>query len=97
MGGYTQCGHFKKLSVVRGKWQSTLPLARCKTPRAKAAYRWLYEFNMTYRYFVGLHRGVLNAVAAGERTELFEPTHKLLLEHPGIEVAAFPFLYPWAR
>ena len=33
-GGYTPCGHYKKLSVVRGKWRSTLPLSRCQTPRA---------------------------------------------------------------
>ena len=54
---------------------------------------------MTYRHYCGVHRGILAAYRAdfSTRKTLFDFTHRLLLERPGMEVAAWPLLYPWGR
>ena len=73
---------------------------RCSTIKAKAARLWLYENNMTYRKYYDLHRSILNdfnSTHPSRRMELYEPTHSLLMKLPGIEVAAWPILYPWSR
>ena len=54
---------------------------------------------MTYRHDCGVHHGILVAYRGGfsARTTLFDFTYRLLLERPGVEVAAWPLLYPWSR
>ena len=91
--------NLKKLSVTRGRWEERTAEDRCSTPRARAAWRWLYENNMTYRGFCDRHRIILANYhhEFGRRSSLYEMTYKLLLEMPGLEVAAWPFLYPWSR
>ena len=54
---------------------------------------------MTYRHFYEMHRSILWNHKAGTRTDLYEKTSMLLAEKSmyGLEVAAWPILYPWAR
>ena len=54
---------------------------------------------MTYRHFYELHRSILKNYKAGNRPELYEKTSVLLVDKSmqGLEVAAWPILYPWAR
>ena len=54
---------------------------------------------MTYRGFCDRHRIILANYhhEFGRRNSLYEMTYKLLLEMPGLEVAAWPFIYPWSR
>ena len=89
--------NYKKTVISRGLWYDTLAEKRCTTAKARAARLWLYENNMTYREYYNLHRSILNNYKSGARKELYEPTHSLLLKLPGIEVAAWPILYPWSR
>ena len=67
--------------------------------KAKAARLWLYESNMTYRHFYEMHRSILKSYKNGDRADLYEKTSNLLDNRSmhGLEVAAWPLLYPWAR
>ena len=89
--------NYKKLSIVMARWEDTLSEKRCLTRRSMAARRWLYDNNMTYRHFSGIHRVVLVEHASGARKSLYVSTYDLLMKYSGIEVAAFPILYPWSR
>ena len=91
--------NWKKLSITRGRWEDELAEHRCTSAKAKAARLWLYENNMTYRHFYELHRSILKNYKAGNRTDLYEKTSMLLVDKSmqGLEVAAWPILYPWAR
>ena len=72
---------------------------RCRSRKAMAARRWLYENNLTYRRFYEFHRSVLVNYKSGHRKTLYEPTCSLLVGKgmEGLEVAAWPILYPWSR
>ena len=85
--------------MSRGRWFEELAEHRCSSTKAKAAWRWLYENNMTYRHYCGVHHGILVAYRGefSARKTLFDFTYRLLLERPGVEVAARPLLYPWSR
>ena len=91
--------NWKELSISRGRWEDRLAEARCVSDKAKAARLWLYENNMTYRRFYELHRAILVNYKAGTRTDLLEKTSSLLAgkDMQGLEVAAWPILYPWSR
>ena len=67
--------------------------------KAKAARLWLYENNMTYGRFYERHRAILVQHKAGTRADLFDKTSSLLAgkDMHGLEVAAWPILYPWSR
>ena len=54
---------------------------------------------MTYRHFYEMHRSILKSKKAGTRSDLYEKTSVLLVDKSmqGLEVAAWPILYPWAR
>ena len=91
--------NWKKLSITRGRWEDELAEHRCTSAKAKAARLWLYHNNMTYRHFYELHRSILKNHKAGDRPELYEKTSVRLVDKSmqGLEVAAWPILYPWAR
>ena len=91
--------NWKKLSITRGEWESELAEVRCRSDRARAARLWLYDNNMTYRHFYDMHRSILVQHKNGDRPDLFEQTHRLLADKTmcGLEVAAWPILYPWSR
>ena len=92
--------NYKKLSITMARWEESLPQDRCTTARSRAACRWLYANNMTYRERYDMHRTILNdyrSNSASSRTSLYISTYELLMKSPGIEVAAWPILYPWSR
>ena len=91
--------NWKKLSITRGRWEDQLAEYRCTSDKAKAARLWLYANNMAYRHFYELHRTILKNHKAGTRPDLYEKTSMLLVDKSmqGLEVAAWPILYPWAR
>ena len=92
--------NYKNLSISMGRWENELAENRCATPRAKAAQQWLYANNMTYRHYYDMHRSVLcnyRSNTDGSRKTLYLTTYDLLYKSPGIEVAAWPILYPWSR
>ena len=63
------------------------------TPRARAAYEWLMEHNATYAHWQGKHQEAMLKGPHPAHKHVFQ-TWNLLLHSPGIEVAAFPLLYP---
>ena len=63
------------------------------TPRAKAAYEWLLEHNSTYARWQRKHQEAILKGQHAHHGYVFH-TWNLLLHSPGIEVAAFPLLYP---
>ena len=97
--GRAKTYNWKKLSITRGRWEKDLAESRCQTAKEKAARRWLYDNNLTYRRFYEKHRAVLNNHRAGQRKDLFETTSNLLVgpDMKGLEVAAWPILSPWPR
>ena len=98
-GGSNRVGISGSRSIARGRWEATLAEDRCASAKAKAARLWLYENNMTYRQFYDLHRSILRNFKAGNRDSLYEKTSVLLADKSmrGLEVAAWPILYPWSR
>ena len=92
--------NFKKCSITMARWEESLAEDRCTTARSRAAWRWLYGNNMTYRERCDMHRTILNdfhSRSASSRKNLYISTYELLMKSPGIEVAAWPILYPWSR
>ena len=63
------------------------------TPRARAAYEWLMENNATYARWQRKHQEAILKGLHAVHGYVFQ-TWNLLLHSPGIEVAAFPLLYP---
>ena len=91
--------NWKKVSVVRASYAKVAASAIWRSPQGDAAYRWLVANNPTYAHYVGLQEERC-------RAELQKPeeerrygirTSDLLLHSPGLEVAAFPLLYPLAE
>ena len=79
------------------RWEEQLAERRCATHRARAAQKWLYANNMTYRHYYDMHRSVLidyRSNSASSRKTLYISTYDLLMKSPGLEVAAWPILYP---
>ncbi|OLP86649.1 Ubiquitin carboxyl-terminal hydrolase 26 [Symbiodinium microadriaticum] len=96
-GGKAEVTSLKKQSVVRAEWRDR-PLR--EVPRSKeaaAAFQWLLDHNTTYKTFVDNHATLLEAHARDESSSWRRLlTADLLLNRPGIEIAARPWLYPWA-
>ena len=97
--GSTGCGrapieNLKKTAVVKATWRKR-SIRVGMTANAMAAYNWLVVNNATYARFANLHTAKLEA---GAGTSLWHiiPTATLLLQLPGVEVAARPWLYPRA-
>ena len=91
--------NYKKMCITRGRWEKELAEDRCTSAKAKAAGKWLYKNNMTYRQFYKMHKSILVSYKKGTRSTLYEKTSNLLISEQlyGLEVAAWPLLYPWAR
>ena len=96
-GGKSEITSMKKQSVVRAEWREQ-PLQQVeRSPAAAKAFAWLMDNNCTYKQFVTAH-AELHLENASEASTTWRriPTAELLLRQPGIEVAARPWLYPWA-
>ena len=94
--GRAPIANLKKVSVIRAEYIRDDPVVRgFPTLRAKAAFEYLIANNKTYHWYyrelLGHHfqQGLSGAAAT-----YFIHTSALLLHRPGIEVAAYPVLYP---
>ncbi|CAE7241020.1 pif1, partial [Symbiodinium sp. CCMP2456] len=95
-GGNAEITSKQKVSLTRCRWarQSLREMARDNMPAR--AFTWLLQHNTTYKAFVDRHDEILlqhNNFADGNRNV---HTAEMLLNMPGIEVAARPWLYPTA-
>ena len=87
--------NYKRMSITMARWMDTLVEGRSATPRARAAYRWLYANNMTYRHYCDMHQSILidfRSSSPTSRTTLYISTYDLLMKLPGLEAAAWPIL-----
>ena len=50
--------NYKRLSISMARWLESLAQDRCTTARSRAACRWLYANNMTYREMYDMHGSV---------------------------------------
>ena len=89
MGTY----NWKKPGIVRGRWKDKAMKDRDMTARARAAYEWLMENNATYAHWQRKHEDATLKGPDAAHGYVFH-TWNLLLHSPGVEVAAFPLLYP---
>ena len=85
----------KKLGLSRAEWKRTKVEPRPGT-KLRKAYDWLMANNATYRNWVTLHNDFLLKLQSMENPHYWIRTSDLLLKMPGIEVAAYPLLYPRA-
>ena len=92
-GGKASVSSKLKKSVVRASWRPYDVWAKM-SPRARAACEWLQARNGVYKKYWREHGALL--VDAGYRQPHYPtiPTAQLLLQSPGLEVAARPWLYP---
>ena len=96
-GGKSEVTSMKKLSVVRAEWRDRPLQELPRSSRAAAAFDWLLQNNATYKSFVDDHTALCNARAQAQDPKWKQiRTANLLLQQPGIEVAVWPWLYPWA-
>jgi len=85
--------NWKKLGISRAAWKAPNMRARDLTPKARAAYEWLLQHNATYADWHKKHEDIMQKGPHPQNGYVFQ-TWNLLLHSPGIEVAAFPLLYP---
>ena len=83
----------QKKSLVRAIWKPADVTEQLPTPASLRAFDFLMEHNDTYRSYVLRHRELLRANANAGNAWRYVPTAQLLLQMPGIEVAARPWLY----
>ena len=93
-GGDAPTWNWQKMGVVTAHWIRH-DVSQGLTPKAAAAFEWLMRYNATYAKYVEQHRRLTSA----ERGQdwLVIKTAELLLNMPGVEVAARPWLYPHCR
>ncbi|CAE7307097.1 pif1, partial [Symbiodinium sp. CCMP2456] len=95
-GGNAEITSKQKKSVIRGRWKA-LPLFDIqRSDQANRLFFWLLANNETYANWVQFHKqlAISNDNCSGPWQEV--RTADLLLNSPGIEVAARPWLYPLA-
>ena len=94
-GGNAEITSKQKKTLTRARWNAQPVDQTFPSPAARKAYEWLMENNSTYRYYVNHHKMLLQEqrIAPGS---LWIHTAELLLNMPGVEVAACPWLYPHA-
>ena len=90
-GGKADIVSKQKRSVVRCRWQPTSMLQSSRSGACAKAFDWLMAHNLTYNKFVHVQDAQSKSGLANWQ-EL--PTATLLLNSPGIEIAARPWLYP---
>ncbi len=94
-GGSAEVTSKQKRTVVRCRWRSTSLMTLQRGDVAARTFQWLLDNNSTYAgYVVRHHQMTINQKKAPDWREI--PTAELLLNSPGIEVAARPWLYPVA-
>lgn len=95
-GGRASITSKQKKSIVRAQWRKQ-PLDKdsFSSPDVAAAFDWLMRNNNTYRRYTVEHAHIY--AQRDEDCYWYRiPTAELLLQRPGIEIAAFPEIYPWA-
>ena len=83
----------QKKSLVKAVWKATDVTEHLHTPASIRAFEFLMENNETYRAYVLRHRELLQANTGSGNAWRYIPTAQLLLQMPGVEVAARPWLY----
>ena len=94
-GGQATITSKQKRSVVHAKWKAQKMAEVQRTAAAAKAFDWLVRNNPTYAGWVEYHSELMDT-AEKPSTWRHVPTAKLLLNCPGIEIAARPWLYPFA-
>ena len=84
MGTY----NWNKMNIASGKWKEPRMVERQLTKPAEAAYDWL----MTNETYASWQLAAMTAGPHKDHGYVFQTWN--LLHSPGIEVAAFPLLYP---
>jgi hypothetical protein len=92
-GGQATVTSRQKQSLIRARWKATAVEDALESEPVKRAFEWLMTNNTTYASFVNKHKDMLREglIAPGAQ---WIPTAQLLLQLPGLEVAARPWLYP---
>ena len=80
--------------MSRAEWQRHAIYPALNSPKLKAAYTWLRDNNWIYREWIEKHDIALESIAQMETPKYWIRTSDLLLHMDGVEVAAFPILYP---
>ena len=94
-GGNASVTSRQKKSLIRARWKPRAVPDCLRSEQQRRAYQWLLNNNQTYRIMVDKHNALLNQRNL-DGTQLWIPTAELLLRLPGLEVAARPWLYPYA-
>ena len=94
-GGNAEITSKQKKTLTRARWNAEPVEQTLPSPAAQRALQWLMDNNSTYRFYVNKHKMLLQEgrIAPGN---LWILTAELLLNMPGAEVAACPWLYPHA-
>ena len=86
----------KKWGISRAEWARSSIVPDGSNHKLLKAYSWLIENNETYRKWCERHAAFLIDQERFSAPRYFLRTSDLLLHEPGVEVAAFPILYPRA-
>ena len=92
-GGKAPVTAKKKRGVISGRWKATSP-DDSSDPKVRMALRWLLKNNPLYRKYFDMHKKLLEVNVGETKSWSYIPTAMLLLRHHGVEVAAYPWLYP---
>ena len=84
----------KKWGISRAEWVPHKISDNLLSRKVKAAYKWLLENNATYKEWIEEHDIALNSISQMDKPKYWIRTSTLLLHMDGVEVAAFPLLYP---
>ena len=84
----------KKIAVIKATWREDDVEAGLPTERARAAFHWLLEHNEVYANYLKNQKRARADRDGSDRSWRVIPTALLLLQMPGVEVAARPWLYP---
>ena len=95
-GGNAEILSKQKRTVVRCRWRPTSLATVERSDQAARAFTWLLTHNVTYASFVERHERLIRDGIHEDHAWREIPTAELLLNSPGIEVAARPWLYPLA-
>ena len=93
-GGKATITSKQKKTIIRARWKGVPVEKALSTEASRRAFDWLLTNNATYRAFVQKHNRFLEERVA--ESPLWIPTAQLLLQMPGLEVAARPWLYPFS-
>ena len=93
-GGRASITSRQKQSLVRGVWNARDVEAALPGDGERRAFAWLMANNTTYKKWVLHHKALLAAAPPGDNSWRYIRTAQLLLQSPGLEVAARPWMYP---